>query len=585
MTFRRWLLTALLLPALIVFTVASESEMVESAPIDIRLFQPGPHGPITVLGDSVLLGSGAFSPTLPDRLREAGWGPIRFRAGEGYTSGSFAVPSTFKVSDWITRWRAEGWDPANVVINIGANDSGFCNTDLTCARNAILHVVNAIGPGHQIWWPQVTRLFTHFHQQDTWNTALRQIAAERPDFHTWDWPTVMQSEGFASHDGTHLAPDGYRRRSLRMAGEITADLARGSRVGGDAPLPNAATGPSTFTPVSPIRVVDTRTQSPGRRPPGSTLRVDLFDHLGAGVDAVAVNVTAAGASTAGYLQAAPCGTTVSGSTVNFTPGVARGAMTIVPLGDQDDICITTSADVDIIVDLQGEFTVGSTGAKFTPLPTLQRLHDTRNTGRRSLIELAAPAGSSAVALGLTATRAAEPGWIRAFPCDEPATSVSNVNFLAGEAVAGSAFVPVSATGRVCVMSNVSVDVIVDLTGTFADGGDLRFVAAPPTRSLDTRDAVGGWSPIHGRNQTIDARVVPPDADAVTGTLTIVGPLRRSFLTASDCAGDPPTSSVNAVAGLVLATSITTGVSAGGRLCVTAAEAGQTLFDTSGWWVP
>src|SRR5690606_1623813 len=48
---------------------------------------PGRRGPITVLGDSVLMGSGSHGVSLPAMLAEQGWGPIRFRSGLGYNTG------------------------------------------------------------------------------------------------------------------------------------------------------------------------------------------------------------------------------------------------------------------------------------------------------------------------------------------------------------------------------------------------------------------------------------------------------------------------------------------------------------------
>ena len=163
---------------------------------------------MTVIGDSILMGAALYSPTLPSRLVEQGWGPVRLRAGEGYSTGQFGVELSFRSSYWITQWRSQGWDPPNVIVNLGANDSGFCNVDLACAREAIMHLVDTIGPGHKIWWPQITRLYTHQGQQDNWNLALQQIADERDDFYTWDWPTVMATGPFPSSDGTHLAPEG-----------------------------------------------------------------------------------------------------------------------------------------------------------------------------------------------------------------------------------------------------------------------------------------------------------------------------------------------------------------------------------------
>ena len=137
---------------------------------------------------------------------------------------------------------------------------------------------------------------------------------------------------------------------------------------------------------------------------------------------------------------------------------------------------------------------------------------------------------------------------------------------------------------ICVFASTSVDVIVDITGSFTAGAGLRFVPAEPSRMIDTRSGVGGWAPIHGREQTIDSRVAPADAEAVTGTLTIVSPVTGAFLTAYGCGTPPETSSVNADARLVLANALTVGVSADGRLCVTASAVTHSLFDTTGWWV-
>ena len=74
------------------------------------------------------------------------------------------------------------------------------------------------------------------------------------------------------------------------------------------------------------------------------------------------------------------------------------------------------------------------------------------------------------------------------------------------------------------------------------------------------------------------------AEAVTGTVTIVSPVTGAFLTAYGCGAQPETSSVNADARLVLANALTVGVSAEGRLCLTASAVTHSLFDTTGWWV-
>jgi hypothetical protein len=547
---------------------------------DITLSVAGPLGPVTVVGDSVLLGSALWGPTLPDQLQASGWGPIMFRATVGGQAGP--TRGTASAGWWIETWRKQGWDAPNVIVNLGANDSGICRTDVACSRRRILDLVEVIGPGHRIWWPMITRNPTSTAEAVAWNTALAQIAAERDDFFTWDWPTEMAIGGYASPDNTHLDAAGYRRRSLRMAAEFTGDLARATRVGGDADLPAPAASTSTYVALAPTRVVDTRHDADGRRPAGSKLVVDFGDRLPAGSKAVAIGLTAVTPDAAGYLSAGPCGTPNDGSSVNFTPGGARAAMTVTPLGSDGRVCVFNSTGTDILVDLQGVFVDGAGESSFTPLATNQRLIDTRATGRSPVLVVDTPPAATAVAVNLTVVGADEPGWLRATPCNAVA-EVSNVNFLPTEAVAGSAFVATSPQDTICVETSTSADVIVDLTGTFGDGG-LSFVPVRPTRMLDTRNAIGGWSPIHGAGQTLDVRVAPDGAEAVTGTLTIVDPMRAGYLTAFGCGPTPATSSVNADAGRALANSLTTGVSDAGRLCVYTDPVTHSLFDVTGWWV-
>jgi hypothetical protein len=575
--------------AVVAPAIADRADRVEASLANqIDLPAPGPVGPITVIGDSVMQGGALYSPTFPDRLAEQGWGPIRFRAGVGYSTGYFrAVPNESKATYWLGLWRAQGWDPRDVVVNLGANDSGQCGTNLACARSAILHLVDAIGPGHRIWWPMITRLNVspYREQAATWNTALLQIDAERDDFATWDWPAEMASGPYPSNDNTHLSPNGYRLRSERMAQVLAGIWGAASRVGGDAPLPSAAGAPSEYMPLPPERILDTRTQG-GRPAAGGAVVVPLAGQVPAGTTAVALNLTATRALADGFLTAHPCDRPrPEASAVNHRAGEDRGAMVVVPVAADGSVCVASYASADVIVDLQGAFVTPRPGSqRLTPLTTPARLLDTRTTGRATTHRVPVPPGAGAVAVTLTATRALSSGFLTAHPCGGAVPNVSNVNYGAGEDVAGAAFVPVG-NGAICVTTSSSVDVIVDLTGTFADDAGLAFVPATPGRTIDTRSATGGWGHVHGAGQVLDARVAPAGAAAVTGTITIVTPARTSFLTAWGCGPAPTTSSVNASSGLALASALTVAVDPGGRLCVRAQHAGHTLFDTTGWWVP
>jgi hypothetical protein len=550
----------------------------------------GPLGPITVIGDSVMLGSMLYSPTLSDQLVARGWGPVRARAGGGYTTGKWNTGEA-RASYWINLWRQFNWDPVDVVVNLGGNDSGFCGTDLACAREAIMHLLDTIGPGHRIWWSKSTHHWVHLAKAINWNTALDQIAAERDDLFIWDWPTAMEAGNFPTSDNIHLSPDGYRTRSALMAHEITADLATGERTGGDVPLPAPAGPPSALEPIDPpARIVDTRSDPPGYVSAGTRLVVDVSDHVPAGSTAVAAYVSATETGGPGFLTAYECSAgRPDASSANYRHGDTRGAVAIVPISADGKFCLYTDADAHLLVDIQAAFVAISTGGlKLNPLATPNRLVDTRETGKREILEIAVPAEASAAAVSVTAIAGDSPGYLTAYPCSDDVPVIATVNFGVGEVISGSAFVPVGqggTAGTICVFSNVSVDVTVDLTGTFAADGELAFVPVPPTRMLDTRNGAGGWSPLHGQFQTIDARVAPPTAKAVSGTITLVSPMRWGFLQAWGCGEHPTTANVTSLPGDVLANSVTTQVSADGRLCVFAHAAAGTLFDTTGWWIP
>ena len=274
------------------------------------------------------------------------------------------------------------------------------------------------------------------------------------------------------------------------------------------------------------------------------------------------------------------------SSVNYPAGGDRGAMAVIPLSAAKTLCVYSDAASHVIVDLQGAF-VPSPAVDGRRLPAAQHaLADRRHAQHQPGLDPHDPRAGR-VGRGRRQPdrdRGRRAGFLTAYPCGGAVPNVSNVNFGPTEPVAGSAFVPTSDADTICVAASTSVDVIVDITGSFTAGAGLRFVPAEPSRMIDTRSGVGGWAPIHGRDQTIDSRVAPADAEAVTGTLTIVSPVTGAFLTAYGCGTPPATSSVNADARLVLANALTVGVSAEGRLCLTASAVTHSLFDTTGWWV-
>ena len=323
-------------------------------------------------------------------------------------------------------------------------------------------------------------------------------------------------------------------------------------------------------PLPPARLLDTRTQA-GPVAGGGHVEIDMRPFVPAGATAVAVNLTSDATHEPGFLTGYPCDRPQgSVSNVNHAAGVPRGAMAVVPLSADGSLCVFTRTSGHVIVDLQGAFVTGNDdGTRLTPIDPPQRLLDTRQTGRANVVEVDAPAGAAAVAINLTGDQRPSSRMVEGLPV-RPSRARGLERQLHGAATRSPW--PHSCRcrrpGTFCVQTLVPVDIVVDITGVFTANGALEFVPAEPTRMLDTRSGLGGWSPIHGGGQTLDVRVVPPDAEAVTATITIVGPLRDGWLAASACGRPTPTSSVNAVADAVFANATTVGVDDAGKVCLT-----------------
>ena len=107
--------------------------------------------------------------------------------------------------------------------------------------------------------------------------------------------------------------------------------------------------------IDPLRLVDTRSGVGTSDLPlgaGCTLVVD--PGLADGVTAVAVNVTAVRPLQNGYLTAYPCGTPRPNvSAVQAIGGRAVAGMAVVPLGASGTICIFSSTNTELVVDLFG----------------------------------------------------------------------------------------------------------------------------------------------------------------------------------------------------------------------------------------
>lgn len=269
------------------------------------------------------------------------------------------------------------------------------------------------------------------------------------------------------------------------------------------------TATSGYTPVSPARLLDTRTGSAVSA--GTSVDVVVAGRAGvpaSGVRAVVLNVTAAQAAGGGYLTVHPTGTAPpSVSNVNYVAGETRATMVQIQPGPSGSVTVRTSATADILVDVFGWI---SDTSDYHPVPP-QRLLDTRyGWGSRggNTLELAGVAGvpstgAYAVVVGAAAVTPPEAGWLQVYPDLNNQPHTSTLNFPAGRSVSNSAtsrLSPSSYPGRISVYPSVATHTIVDVFGYYAPpsarsvtveevrcvaGGDAQYTVtvAPPHRAL------------------------------------------------------------------------------------------------------
>lgn len=240
---------------------------------------------------------------------------------------------------------------------------------------------------------------------------------------------------------------------------------------------------SPYVAVQPARVLDTRRglwAPPGRIGRGQSLRMTLAGRggVGAGAEAVVLNLTAVESDAVGYVTVWPSGDARPyASSVNTVPGRTVPNLVIARLGPSGAIDLYNyGGPTHLIADVFGWFPP-STG--FHPLAPV-RLVDSRSgiTVRGPLrarlrvdVEVscraAVPANASAVALNVTVAEPTASGYLTVWPAGQAQPTASNVNFVAGQTVPNLVICRLGVDGMVSFrVSGGTAHTIADLVGWF-----------------------------------------------------------------------------------------------------------------------
>ena len=344
----------------------------------------------------------------------------------------------------------------------------------------------------------------------------------------------------------------------------------------------AVSAPGPFRPISPTRLMDTRSgHGGGPFGPGAVQTLVVAGSAGIPLGAVAVvlNVTVTEPTAAGFVTVWPTGAPQPNtSNLNFVANQTVPNMVTVGVGTGGSVSIANAfGSTQVIVDAMGYFVEGFVGLH----PA--RLMDTRlglGGGRfgggevRNLVVAGVagvPSGVTAVALNVTVTGPLSRSYVTVWPAGTSRPPSSNLNMDAGETVPNMVLVGVGAGGQISIYNDSGLtDVLVDVMGYFSVGGG--FTGLVPARLLDTRLATCGVTLGPGETRTLavtGAGGVPSSGvGAVALNVTATNPSQSSYLTVWPTGQPQPyTSNLNSVAAKTVPNMVTVGVGAGGQISI------------------
>ncbi|WP_406513056.1 PKD domain-containing protein [Streptomyces sp. NBC_00161] len=257
------------------------------------------------------------------------------------------------------------------------------------------------------------------------------------------------------------------------------------------------TASSGYTPMSPIRFVDTRSglgTAKGQVPGQGTFSTGIngVNGVSAGATAVALNVTVTNPKGSGHLTVHPSGQQApTASNVNFTTGQTVANSVIVPVGPDGKISVRNGGwdPADVIVDVVGYYSPYSANAYLPVQPF--RLLDTREwvygpLGGRGYVHMPLASGyphTKGFVLNTTVTNTRDTGFLSVAPDPNtkedyenhtntwPATPTSStLNWTYGDTVPNLVQTSTGSTGVIDYwnQSDGDIDLVVDLFGVYTD---------------------------------------------------------------------------------------------------------------------
>ena len=398
-----------------------------------------------------------------------------------------------------------------------------------------------------------------------------------------------------------------------------------TRSGGDwgTRVSQLQTAGSTFVPISPVRVLDSRTGNglSGKFVANVPRTLDVAGRMGIPANAVAItgNLTIVEQTAAGFaaLTQTPIVNPLT-STINFPTGDVRANNVTSPLSSLGGVSIVYKAvpnrTTHVILDITGYFLNGQVAASHTYKTMASvRVLDTRtgnglsgafNSNQNRTFQVSGrmgiPANAKAITGNLTVTNQTAAGYVT-LATDAPPVipATSTINFPVGDPRANGVTVKLSVSGKLTAVYKAvpgrTTHLVLDVTGYYVnDLSGARFVPLTPGRRMDTRVPApmeglsGAFSANFSRTLVIEPyQGVPGNATAITGNLTVVGQSRAGFVSMTQVAtSNPATSTLNFPLNDVRANGVTGPLSGSGSVGLVFKATGGTthlILDLTGYF--
>ena len=239
-------------------------------------------------------------------------------------------------------------------------------------------------------------------------------------------------------------------------------------------------GGQGFTPVAPVRILDTRTGNGtvnGKLTNGGMVELQVIGRgaVPAGALTAVLNITVTEPDAAGWVAVYRCDVARPFvSNLNFVQGLTVANLVYAQLDANGRTCIYASAGTHVVADVSGYLSQSAGTALTTVVPT--RILDTRSglgaarLGAGQTIALAVrgsggvPTTATSAVMNVTATNTSAAGFLTIFACDEFRPTASNLNFVGGATVPNLTKTRISSSGHICIYASTATDVVADVTG-------------------------------------------------------------------------------------------------------------------------